>query len=187
MLYRIKFISEEVDGFVREIKIDSEASFLDLNKAILESCGYPDDQMTSFYICNEEWERGEQVTREDVVDPGNEDEDLFVMAETSLADFIEDDGQKMEFVFDPFSDRVFSLDVKELIPGEHLKEPVITRSIGEAPQQILDIDFDFSQITAKSQDLLGEDEVGEFYGDGDFNNDEFDLEGFEISDGNDAY
>ena len=50
MLYRIKFICEEVDGFLREIKIDSEATFLDLNKAILDSCGYPDDQMTSFYV-----------------------------------------------------------------------------------------------------------------------------------------
>ena len=39
MVYRIKFICEEVDGFVREVKIDSEASFLDLNKIILESCG----------------------------------------------------------------------------------------------------------------------------------------------------
>ena len=31
MLYRIKYICEEVDGFVREIKIDSDATFLDLN------------------------------------------------------------------------------------------------------------------------------------------------------------
>ena len=46
MLFRIKFISDEVDGFLREIKIDSDATFLDLNKAILESCGYTDDQMT---------------------------------------------------------------------------------------------------------------------------------------------
>ena len=57
MLYRIKFISDEVDGFLREIKIDSDANFLDLCKAVLQSCGYPDDQMTEFYVCDEEWER----------------------------------------------------------------------------------------------------------------------------------
>ena len=34
MLYRIKFICEEVDGFLREIKIDRDATVLDLNKAI---------------------------------------------------------------------------------------------------------------------------------------------------------
>ena len=38
MLYRIKFISDEVDGFVREIQIDSDATFLDLSRAILKSC-----------------------------------------------------------------------------------------------------------------------------------------------------
>ncbi len=187
MLYRIKFISDEVDGFLREIKIDSEATFLDLNKAVLASCGYPDDQMTSFYICNDEWERGQQVTREDVADPGNEEEDLYVMADTSLSEFIEDDGQKMEFVFDPFSERAFYLDVKELIPGEHLSEAVVIRSVGEPPKQIYDLDLDPTSGLGKTGNFFDEEEAGEFYGDGDFNSDEFDLEGFEISDGQDAY
>jgi hypothetical protein len=40
MLYRIKYICDEVDGFVREIKIDSDSSFLDLCKVILKSCNY---------------------------------------------------------------------------------------------------------------------------------------------------
>ena len=120
MLFRIKFISDEVDGFLREIKIDSDATFLDLNKAILESCGYPDDQMTSFYICDEEWERGQQITREDM-GVGDADEDIYVMDETRLSEFIEDEEQHLEFVFDPFADRCFFLDVKEVIPGENLK------------------------------------------------------------------
>lgn len=53
MIFRIKYVCEEVDDFLRELKIDSDSTFLDLNKAILDSCGYADDQMTSFYICNE--------------------------------------------------------------------------------------------------------------------------------------
>ena len=80
MIFRIKFISDEVDGFVREVKIDSDATFLDLNAIILASCKFPDDQMTSFYVCNEEWERGEQITREDM-GTGDSDEDIFVMAQ----------------------------------------------------------------------------------------------------------
>ena len=38
MIFRIKFISDEVDGFVREVKIDSDATFLDLNAIIHASC-----------------------------------------------------------------------------------------------------------------------------------------------------
>ena len=123
MLYRIKFISDEVDGFVREVKIDSDATFLDLNHIILQSCGYPDDQMTSFYICNDEWERGQQITREDM-GVGNADEDIYAMDEVRLSEFIEDEEQRLEFVFDPFADRCFFLDVKEIIPGENLKSHI---------------------------------------------------------------
>ena len=182
MLYRIKFISDEVDGFVREIKIDSDSTFLDLNRAVLSACGYPDDQMTSFYVCDEQWERKEQITREDMAEPEHEDEDLYVMANTPLGDFIEEEEQKLEFVYDPFSERVFYLDVKELIPGEHLETPVVTRSSGEAPVQILDMDMSGpSAILGKGGSIFSEEEEGEFYGDGDFNSDDLDLEGFEFT------
>ena len=109
MIYRIKFISDEVEGFIREVKIDSGATFLDLNRIVLKSCDYPDDQMTSFYICTNDWERKEQITREDMGDPGQEDEDLYVMASTSLSEFL-DEGSRMEFVFDPFSEREFYME-----------------------------------------------------------------------------
>ena len=78
MLFRIKFISDEVEGFIREVLIDSEATFLQLNDIVLKSCNYPDDQMTSFYICNEEWERGMQITREDM-GTTHVDEDVLIM------------------------------------------------------------------------------------------------------------
>ena len=181
MLFRIKFISDEVDGFLREIRIDSDATFLDLNKIVLQSCGYPDDQMTSFHLCNDEWERCEQVTREDVGEVGEEDDNLFSMAETPLAGLISDAGQKLEFVFDPFSERSFYMEVKETIPGEHLAQAEIIRSAGEAPVQIEEMELEVVPKTGKGADFFSEDEAGEFYGDNQFSDDEFDPEGFEFS------
>lgn len=188
MLFRIKFISDEVDGFVRELKIDSDATFLDLNQAILESCGYPDDQMTSFYLCDEEWERGLQITREDM-GVGSADEDIYVMEETKLSELIEDEEQHLEFVFDPFEERSFFIDVKEIIPGETLKHYAIIRAKGEAPQQIKDMDLDLSESATKSKKRKAapaeeEDFENEaLYEGAAFNDDEIDLEGFEISEG----
>lgn len=186
MVFRIKFICEEVDGFVREIKIDSEASFLELNKAILSSCNYPDDQMTSFYLCDEEWERHEQITREDM-DMGSTEEDIYVMEKTLLSELIEDEEQHLEFVFDPFSNRSFYLDVKEIIPGEHLEKATVIRSKGDAPQQIK-IDNDplsmlgggKKKTTSSSNDFDSDDAIFGGYA---FNDDEIDLDGFEISEG----
>ena len=57
MIYRFTIISDEVDDFVREIQIDPEATFYDFHEAILKSVGYANDQMTSFFICDDDWER----------------------------------------------------------------------------------------------------------------------------------
>ena len=63
MIYKITFSCEEGDPkFRRVFEADSEATFLDLHKAILESVHYTDDQMTSFFMCNDEWEQGQEVT-----------------------------------------------------------------------------------------------------------------------------
>ena len=37
MVYRFTLISDEVDDFIREIKIDSEATFFDLHEGNIES------------------------------------------------------------------------------------------------------------------------------------------------------
>ena len=65
MVYRITFSCEEGDPDFRrvfEADADADATFLELHEAILKSVGYPDDQMTSFFMCNDEWEKGQEVT-----------------------------------------------------------------------------------------------------------------------------
>jgi len=181
MLFKIKLICPEVDGFLREYEIDSEATFLDLNKAILDSCHFPDDQMTSFYICSSDWERGMQITREDMSEEGDNAEDILEMAKTRLSEFIEDAGQNIEFVFDPFSDRSFYLAVRELIPGKNLKKARVVRSQGEPPQQIKDLDFSMPAAAATAGAGL-DDDIFDGITAG-YNDDELDLDGFEISDG----
>ena len=57
MLFRFLILSDEADDFKREIKIDSESTFLDLQNAILDSVGYTKDQMTSFFICDDDWSK----------------------------------------------------------------------------------------------------------------------------------
>lgn len=187
MVYRIKLISEEVEGFLREYKIDSEATFLDLNNIILKSCNYHDD-VTSFFICDDEWERREQITREDMGE-GMYDSEAYVMDSTPLEDLIEGEGQKLEFIFDPFGERSFYLKVQEELACDYLDEAEVIREKGTAPQQYNDIDTDdlINALTAAKGQATVEDvddEVYDPYGIGGdtFNADEFDAEAFEISD-----
>ena len=73
MVYKFLILSDEVDHFAREIEIDSEATFLELNDAILESVGYTKDQLTSFFICENNWEKKTEVTLMDMETDFDED------------------------------------------------------------------------------------------------------------------
>lgn len=171
MIYRFTIISDEVDDFLREIQISPEATFFDLHKAIQKSAGYNDDQMTSFFICDDDWEKEKEVTLEEMDD--NPELDSWVMRETPINELVEDEKQKLIYVFDYLTDRCFFIELSEIITGKELKTPQCTKQEGEAPKQ--SIDFEEMKIASTSLDL---DE--NFYGDQDFDMEDFDQEGFDI-------
>ncbi|MDP4278881.1 MAG: hypothetical protein Q8914_14745, partial [Bacteroidota bacterium] len=113
MVYKFRILSDEVDNFVREIAIDSEASFLDLHDAILESVGYTADQMSSFFLCNDEWEKETEVTLIEM--DSSPEVDNWIMESTKLSDLIEDEGQKLLFVFDYLTERSFFIEAFQLV------------------------------------------------------------------------
>ena len=106
MFYKITFSCEEVDGFRRVFEADEDATFLDLHKAILASVGYKDDQMTSFFMMNENWEKEQEVTLLPM--DGGFGYDNMVMENTYLGDLIEERGQRLIYVFDPMFERYFA-------------------------------------------------------------------------------
>ena len=179
MVYKFRIISDEVDDFLREIKIDSEASFYDLHEAILKSTGYKDDQMTSFFICDDDWEKETEITLEDM-GTGSSEEDTYVMNDTLLNELLEDEKQKLIYVFDPLAERVFFIELAEIITGKDLDKAVISRKEGNPPQQTVDFD---EQLNANTSLDLDED----VYGDQDFNEDDLDDAGFDFNDGSDPY
>ena len=77
------------------------------------------------------------------------------------------------FVFDNMTERAFFMELREIIPGQDLKEAVCTKSVGNAPAQLISFD-EFESKNSGSSDL-GED----FYGDSEYDIDELDREGFE--------
>ena len=181
MLFRFILISDEVDDFMREIQIDADATFLDLHKAILKTCGFPDDQMTSFTICENGWERVQEITLEDM--SSSADEDTYIMAKTRLSDFLEEEKQHLLYTFDPLGGRVFFIELSEIITGKSLKAPKVTRQSGEPPVQQLDFDELLARnpvpVTNNGGDIMDDDDL---FGDG-IDDEDISLEGLDISDG----
>ena len=138
MLFRFLILSDEADDFKREIKIDSESTFLDLQNAILDSVGYTKDQMTSFFICDDDWSKKTEITLVEM-DTSSE-EDSYVMADTQLEELLEDEHQKLLFVFDYMTERAFFMELREIVPGKDLDAPICSKSVGTPPAQIVSFD-----------------------------------------------
>lgn len=172
MLFRFLILSDEADDFKREIKIDSEATFQDLHNAILDSVGFTKDQMCSFFICGDDWSKQTEITLVEM-DTSSE-EDSYIMEDTRLEELLEDEHQKLLYVFDYMTERAFFMELREIEPGKDIDKPICSKSIGLPPVQI--VAFDEIVVKNGSSDLgLGE----EFYGDSEFDIDELDKEGFD--------
>ena len=170
MIFKFLILSDEVDNFKREIKIDADATFLDLYDAIVKCTGFSNKEMASFFLCDDKWRKKQEITLVEM--DTYSDEDSYIMEECILSDYLEDEKQKLMFVFDYFNERALFIELSELIPGKSLKTPVCTLSVGKAPEQIANIE----DLKADSVSL----DMGEtFYGDESFELDELDREGFE--------
>lgn len=172
MIYRFTIISDEVDDFLREIQISPEATFLDFHKAILKSVGYDDNQLTSFFVCDDDWGKEEEITLEEM--DSNSDIDNYVMSDTKIDELVEDEKQKLIYVFDYMTDRCFFVQLSEIITGKDIETPRCTKKEGVPPSQTMD--FEEVEKKQKQKDLdLGED----FYGDQGYNDDDIDRDSFE--------
>lgn len=171
MVYRFIILSDEMDDFRRDILIDSDASFFDLHNAILDSVGYTKDQMTSFFICDEDWSKEKEITLVEM-DTGS-DEDSYVMETTRLSELLEDERQKLLYVFDYLTERSFFMELREIITGKSQENPECIKSVGVAPPQISTLE-DIAGIPAIASDPLADDH----YFDDDLNLDEYDEEDF---------
>ncbi len=138
MVYRFKLVSDEVENFCREIEIDADANFLVLRNAILDSVGYTKDEMNSFFLCDEGWEKREEITLEDM--GSDSDEDIWIMEDTHINELVEEEGQRLIFVFDYLTERSFFMELKAIVPRKTLMDPLCTRKEGKVPPQHIDME-----------------------------------------------
>jgi hypothetical protein len=98
------------------------------------------------------------------------------MANTPLDELIEDEKQRLIYIFDPLTERCFFIELKEIITGKTLEAPICTGKSGNPPKQTVDFDE-----LAKTTGGIDVDE--NFYGDEGFDADELDEEGFGMEGG----
>jgi len=135
-VFKFKVYSNEEENFLREIEVKSNQTFLDFHKTIQTSVNYEQGQMASFFISDDNWEKGREITLFEMSD--DEDTDILVMDVATLSEFINSKNSKLIYVFDFFSERAFFIeliDVKNEKNGDNY--PKCIRSVGSPPPQIV--------------------------------------------------
>ncbi len=176
MVFNFRLVSDEIPNFRRDIEIDADASFLDFKNAICDSVNFDKNQICSFFICADNWEKEKEIT---MMDMGSDsDQDVYLMEDSILSDLIEDEGQRLIFTFDYMTDRSLFIEMKEIITRKNLKDPVCTLSRGDAPAQTMDFEDFEEKVNSKASAAI-DDLDEDFYGSDSYNDDELDTESFD--------
>lgn len=176
MLFRITVISNESDDFMMEIQMDSDATFYQLHQLIIDACGYEEDKLASFTFCTEDWQRVQDITLVEM--EADADVDTFIMEKTRLSEFLEDEKEHLIYTFDPMAGRCLFMELTEIAYGQTVEKPIVTRKAGTPPPQYVDFDEFMEKNPMVVQDDIDED----LYGQG-ISQEDFDLEGLDISEG----
>ncbi len=172
-LYRFRVTFEDYDDVIREIDVKSNQTFEDLHRAIHQSTGYNSEFPSSFYISNDQWIKGEEITY--LPNQKRIDRKVPLMDKVKLLSFIDDPHQKFYYTFNfdrPFD---FHVELMKIIlddtPG--VTYPAVIKSVGEAPKQFGNIlttpveapegdDFDFlNEMAFSAEDAEEFSEVTE--------------------------
>lgn len=176
MILHLTVFSAENENFCLRLQLDAGSTFLTLHRLILEACGYQEIPGQRFFICDDNWK---PETRILLSDEGivNIDEDVMLMSDTELGEFLEDEGQHLTYRFDPENRRMFLIELTETSFGKQVAaKGEITDKKGKAPKQVMDEEVEIPQKQTEVSEELGE----EFYGEDGFDSEEIDEEGFDI-------
>jgi len=127
---RVLLDHDEVDVF-RDILISGEATFEDLHNCIQDCFGFDNQHMASFFLSNEHWDKGQEITLMDMGDSA-----VPAMRYTYLNSLVEQAGQKLVYVFDFFLMWCFFVEIISIGPeDENVLYPKIVMRLGANPDQ----------------------------------------------------
>jgi hypothetical protein len=134
--FRVLLDSDKKQEVFRDIFIDASASFEEFYQTILKSFEFTGREMASFYVSNNDWDKGHEISWMDMsYDEQDKPENLpSVMSKTKMSEFIEETDQKFILLYDFLRMWIFLI---ELVDYEKVgpDEAQILLSIGNSPAE----------------------------------------------------
>lgn len=125
-------VDTEADVF-RDIEMPVDSTFLQLHEAILRAYEWEEGEMASFYLSNEEWDKGDEIP---LMDMGGFEESGTAnsMAGTVLNQKVGRPNDKIIYVYDFFRMWCFYIELHAVVKASPaVLYPRIALAFGEAP------------------------------------------------------
>jgi len=188
-VYRFKILLEDLDDFFLDIEISSGDTFESFHKAIIQAAGLSGQELASFYICDNKWNRKKEIALIDMSEEEEKETAPLIMKSCKLNKFIDDPHQRLIYVYDFLNLYEFYIELSKIIPAEKgVTYPRCIKKSGEIPkagaQSIkvsAGLDDDDEELLYDVPPLKDEEnEESELFSDSEFS-DEFNAEGSEGS------
>jgi len=133
-VYKFRVTFEDHEDVSRDLEIKSTQSFEDLHSAILSSIGFDNKELASFFMSDDNWKKGREITLADMSDGEGK---IPMMKKSRLCDFIADPHQKIYYVYDFLKEWSFHVELLKIIVSEEagVMYPRCVKINGEAPKQ----------------------------------------------------
>lgn len=141
-VYRFKVCLEDNEDIFRDIDIKAAQTFEQFHTVIQEAFKFDAKHSASFFVSDDYWRKGQEITlrKEDL--PLDEDEirkkvdPKKLMADIKVAKYIEQPHQRFVYVFDPAVQWTFLIEmIKIADENAKLNYPAIVKTYGTAPKQ----------------------------------------------------
>lgn len=142
MIYRFRILldTDNEEDVFRDIEIRETDSLEDLHNAITQSFGFDGLEMASFYVSNDDWEQGEEISMFEV---GEGQDSVRLMNETSLNDVVHEAQTKLIYIYDFLSMWTFLVELADIIDeAEGTDYPNLMFVHGQIPDKAPDVSFE---------------------------------------------
>ncbi|WP_046759209.1 IS1096 element passenger TnpR family protein [Kordia jejudonensis] len=144
MIYRFRIILDATEDVFRDIEIQEDATFEDFHNAITQAFGFDGMEMASFYVSDDEWNQGEEISQFDM----SEGQDAIrLMNETSLDGVLSKEQTRLIYVYDFLNMWTFLVELAEIaepVAGELYPNLLFSHGIlpDSAPDKQFEADED---------------------------------------------
>ena len=114
MIYRFRVIldNDTEDDIFRDLEIRMSDTLEDLHNTITQAFGFDGAEMASFYISDEKWNQGEEISLFEMGENANE---VMLMRDIKLEDILDKDKTRLIYIYDFFNMWTFFVELAEIV------------------------------------------------------------------------